>query len=1217
MKRWLVAVSCVTAFAGLTGRADLDAARLFKDCRAHLAAAIANDEPFVTLILAVRPGAIDTVAWYVTAAGGEVVVRVPDIGYLRVRVPTAAAIGIAALSDVDAAGVSITGRNYLPSDRMADAPPIETVSHTASAHDARPAPPAGDEWLRTHRYRPHGDLGLDALRARHPAFDGRGTTVAVLDGFVDPLLTDFAHARDLQGRETPKLIDQINATDPRDGDPQWIEMRRQLDVATSRPTSGSASRPTSSPTSLPASGSASRPASGPASRLARGGDAAEADAQAGAQVDVEVDVDGRILHLPRTGAFHLGTLDERRFDDNFYLRGDLNRDGNPAAASREFHVLWDRASGEVWVDTDQDHDFRDESPLREYRLHRDIGTLGRDRPDTPVRDSIGFTITLAPEHDALSLNLGTAAHGTEVAGALVASRSADGLIEGVAANASLINVWHGSTSHGLVEGAIRAFSDPRVDVVIIEQNVFLTMDYALDDGGSAIAMLLDRLSARYAKLAFAPASNIPGPLQLNDVSLGSRILTIGAYESAASWWTFDAARVARRDNIGSSGSFGPGGAGGMKPDVVAPLHAIAPYPAYLAGGGSRDLYTLPPGRAVCGGTSCATPIAAGVALSLLSGARQTGLEVTASRLRQSLVASARFLDRDAHGQGAGLLQALEAWQLLASSPASSRAVPAIQVTAAVRTALADLLATPFRGHGTWLREPGATDRITITFRRTDGPVGDMRAALRWHTPASAAASGGPLFEGPTEVALPLGVDVPVEFRTHASTPGIHSAALAIEDPETRTAWHVSLHTVVIAEEPDAAASRTITHRARLRRPGLLTVPIRVAPGTGALSLHAEADAPVRIYAVPPDRKLEAYFQPAARTVRHVVANPSPGVWFVTIAQTSELRDRLRTSPLDDARVTLTAGVHRVEVIEGVDPKGGSHQDQQTRDKAREGDDITRSIKNVGAQGMLATRTTPLARRITIERRLASTSPATIDLDVPAGADWLSIDVRPADRRDSGSPGSGAAAAGIDLDAHLFQCASDASIGSNGAGNGGGITAARADAPCRQMRGAFSRRARERLFVPHPTSGRWRLVIDAFMTPGDDPVDITVIADIADRGLGVVAGLDPAARRDTGGIWTVSPRIQASTSASSAASVSAASASAPAPVSNAGREDGANGVVVIARLPIVAADLETPLWAAPSAPRGEPLQQMLSWFPLEWLDVPAAVPGRGDRNVGMR
>jgi len=1049
----------VVASAGICERATADpsrvqASRLFKDGLAHLSEARANGQRFVTVVVVVRPGETEAAAAHVHQVGGTVRHRDDAVGYLRALVTPAGVNSLAHHAAVESIAISITGNNFLPNG--------ERNSIASQAH----AIPADSSWLLRHQYRPHEDLGVDALRAVHPSFDGRGVTVALLDGFVDPLLPDFAYAKTLDGRTRAKLVDQVNTTDYSDGeDPYWVHSSQRIHAAT----------------------------------------------------DARQTVEGHSIRLPHAGVWQVGWLDERRFDGNAYLRGDLNRDGNPQGASRLFLVAWQLTASEVWVDADQDGDLHDETPLRDYRLGRDVGVLGQDDPATPVRESVGFTITTAPSHDAVSINLGFASHGTEVAGALLASKSADGLVEGIAPGAGLVNFWHGSTTHGLIEGALRAFRDPRVDLVVLQQNVFLTMEYALDDGGSAVARLLDRMIETYGKPAFVPASNIPGPGQLSDVGLGPRAFAVGTYESRTSLWTFGALRVARQDNPGSTGSFGPGGAGQLKPDFVAPLHMVTPNPGFLVGGRSRDLYALRPGRGVCGGSSCATPIAAGVATSLLSGLRQVGAQASVERLRWALLASARPVDFAAHAQGAGLLQAQHAWALLTSHEKP----PALLVKGAVDSALSSLLMPPHVGRGTYLRNAESLPaNFRVAVRRLDGPSSPVTVGLRWR-------AADDVFRSVAQIDLPLDTDVSVDVTVNGTAAGFYSAVLAIIDPRAGTVWNLSLHVVVIGEDLTTTSRSTARRSVRLPLQGTQTVPLRIPPGSSGLEVIVNAPRAVRVYLVPPDRKIQPDFQASGTNLRNVVPYPAAGVWLVNVTSAPGIQDRLSACAAVDTEVVVAARLYRLHAL----PERASTQQVV--------------VQNDGASITAAARSVPMTRRRSRSVVLEPGGSHLEDLVIPEGAEWLSVETTSAGAED-------------DVDLFVFDCR---------------------QARCGLVRAAIGRGSSERVFIAAPKPGKWRVVVGLFAAKG--PADVVLALDIGDRQAGRVTTDDQSTRRQPGDRWIVS-------------------ASAVLPDARPRRVDDA-----VARLPVVAVDLEARTWVAPAGPQGMEPKQSLAWFPLVWLDFPSA------------
>ena len=145
------------------------------------------------------------------------------------------------------------------------------------------------------------------------------------------------------------------------------------------------------------------------------------------------------------------------------LDRDVNRDGNPEGSSRLFAVLWDEASGDVWVDTDQDHSFTDELTLGEFNERGAFGVFGTDDPETPVRESIGFGVQIDADRKLLALNLGVASHASLVVGAAVASRGEAGRFEGMAPGAQLERavIWDGERVGANVSGRDGVFAGGR------------------------------------------------------------------------------------------------------------------------------------------------------------------------------------------------------------------------------------------------------------------------------------------------------------------------------------------------------------------------------------------------------------------------------------------------------------------------------------------------------------------------------------------------------------------------------------------------------------------------------------------------------------------------------------------------------------------------------------------------------------------------------------
>jgi hypothetical protein len=147
-----------------------------------------------------------------------------------------------------------------------------------------------------------------------------------------------------------------------------------------------------------------------------------------------------------------------------------------------------------------------------------------------VRDSIGFTVQTDRQNKFVSINVGLYQHSTMVVGALAANRRPHGRYDGVAPGSRVISIFYGvNIPHAMIEALIAAFTDPRVDVVLLEQNSTVGNDYQLADGRSPMSILVNRMTDRYGKLMLAPGSNAPGLQRVDEPGLASKAISVGGY----------------------------------------------------------------------------------------------------------------------------------------------------------------------------------------------------------------------------------------------------------------------------------------------------------------------------------------------------------------------------------------------------------------------------------------------------------------------------------------------------------------------------------------------------------------------------------------------------------------------------------------------------------------------------------------------------------------
>ena len=69
---------------------------------------------------------------------------------------------------------------------------------------------------------------------------------------------------------------------------------------------------------------------------------------------------GATYTAPAAKSYRIGLFNERDSRLGGEVGSDVNRDGNPAGSSGLFAVLWDTATNNVYVDTNQNLSFADE-----------------------------------------------------------------------------------------------------------------------------------------------------------------------------------------------------------------------------------------------------------------------------------------------------------------------------------------------------------------------------------------------------------------------------------------------------------------------------------------------------------------------------------------------------------------------------------------------------------------------------------------------------------------------------------------------------------------------------------------------------------------------------------------------------------------------------------------------------------------------------------------
>lgn len=821
---------------------------LSKDDRRLLAEARANSAPSVTLLIATHAGAGKQVATGLQGLGATVRYRDDALGYIRAIVPAGQAGAVSTLGGV--AAVDVDDVVALPDPR-----PDGSVVPLPQTAPSMATP-------RDNPYMPISNTGAAAFMAANSTWDGRGTTVGIIDSGVSldhpSLLTTSTGER--------KIIDWVTATHPTDdADPTWVSMKSQVSGAT-------------------------------------------------------FTFQSVAYTAPASGSYRIGLFNERDPNLGGEVGNDVNRDGNPAGSNGVFAVLWNTSTNNVYVDSNQNRSFADELAMTDYKVRNDVGTFGTDNPGTAVREAMPFVVQTDGQNKFVNIGIVSDAHGSHVAGIVAANAMFGGAMSGAAPGAKLVSVRAclfvtGCTAHALIEGMIYAAKQAKVDVI----NMSIGALPALNDGNNARCVVYQRLIEQSNVQMFIAAGNDGSGLNtVGDPSVCDKVVSVGSYITKDTWQKNYGSDSEFVDNLHGFSSRGPTERGGFKPQIVAPGSAISTTPMWQAGGPLAGTYGLPRGYSMFNGTSMASPQAAGAAALLISAAKQAGVQRQPDQLRQALLSSARFLvdppaatrpQIGAYEQGNGLIDVGAAWNLLRTN------IKTVDITSsvAVNTALSGLLATPGSGQGIFDREgvtAGTSYRRVYTFTRLTGGGGSKPYNVTWTGNDGTFTSAG-------SVSLANGAATPFIVNVNPTTAGAHSAVLNLDDPATTGIDYQTMNVVIAAEQFNVANNFTATHTGTIGRNQTRSFFFAVPANTPAFKVDLTGGGTtagagqirfLRFHpygvAIDSNTSTSCYTPPVANCSNpnsRTTSNPQAGVWEVIV-------EARRTSDAENAPFTLTASI---------------------------------------------------------------------------------------------------------------------------------------------------------------------------------------------------------------------------------------------------------------------------------------------------------------------
>ncbi|MEI9979907.1 MAG: S8 family serine peptidase [Edaphobacter sp.] len=730
-----------------TGIIQRDARRpdLGFDTRIRYDSALANHVETLNILVASKMGRNPEAIAAFEAAGGKVGYRSDPVGYFWGNLPTSELpklLAVQYIVDIELDGPTNSGIDYnKPSDLGTLKPNSVWNRQKAlkSVDDGIAKLPllAPADLEGVNPYLPWHLIGVPEYLKEHPTYDGRGTTIAVVEGYGDLLHPVLQDALTLDGRHIPKIAGILDISS--DEEAFYDRGRGYYPAALILKMEGEI--------------------------------AAESRS---------VEYQATVLTLPAPGRYRIARLEN---------------------GGRAFWVLWSQEKGSVWVDTNQNHNFADEVELKDINQEFSAAEIPAEHglPNESLASATPFSIAIDKDRSEIKFFLNLDHHGTGVASIAAGSGFLGGKGNGVAPGARLLFVTRGSGSlHDDLKAFIAAASRSDVDVITCS---FVIKPMISGETVTALILDRLAQVYQKPMFFTVTAGPFATTDNISDQGTGEHVFGIMGYTTPEVWNAFYGVKVPLRDNDPDGGGDGPAISGALKPDFVTPFHQLAAgncapdsYEAEHRSAFIGAAYRLPRCYVQFGGTSGSTPEAAGLAALLISGAKQAGKNHDLYRLTWALHSSAKYLDQtyEAVGyQGYGLPNVAAAWRLLSSDELT----PVFEIFSESNGPHESYRRTPNVGVGVYEYanwHPGMSGEREVTITRQSGGKEANRYQLSWR-------GNDGTFAAPGEIDLPLNQPVKIAIKFALKENGIHQAILQIVDPASGNTLRSFLNTVVASQ----------------------------------------------------------------------------------------------------------------------------------------------------------------------------------------------------------------------------------------------------------------------------------------------------------------------------------------------------------------------------------------------------------------------------------